>query len=303
MRRLNGHTGGVRAIAYTPDGRLVSAGEDRSVRVWDSSAGEPVLTLKATGPLYAVAISPDGRKLAYAGRFPRPADLGTPVHVWDLAADRGTQGHQLPPPSSPRSIWSLSFSADGSVLAAVGRRLGGGNYTVGAGGHWWGPGGDGPLADERAFAVRFAPDRSMLAVTGYRRVGFYSDPKADRPEVSYTLPVFRPETIAFIPGTTDAVAVAGRYLFILNTARVGRRRRIKTGFRAVTGVAVFPNGRTVLVSGKPGAVEVFDLVEGIQRAAYDFGLGGVHAVALAPDGLTFAVAGEKGLVVCDVEDW
>jgi hypothetical protein len=303
MRRLSGHTGGVRAVTYAPDGRLVSAGEDRTVRVWGPTTGEPVLTLRASNTLYAVAISPDGRTLAYAGRYPRPADLGTPIHLWDLAAGRAAGEYRLPPFSSPRSIWSLSFSADGSVLAAVGRRQGGGNYTNGAGGHWWGPRRDGPLADDAAFALAFARDRPVLAVTGDGQVGFYLGPEAASAEVSYRLPISRPEAVAFLPGTADAVVAAGSYLYVVNAARAGRRRRIKTGFRVLTSVAAFPDGRAVVAGGKPGAVEVFDPIGGVRRAEYDFGLGGVYGVAVAPDGLTFAVAGEKGLVVCDADAW
>lgn len=76
---------------------------------------------------------------------------------------------------------------------------------------------------------------------------------------------------------------------------------MKTGSRVVTELAAFPSGRAVAAGGKPGRVEVIDSATGERRAAYDFGLGGVHAVAVAPNGLTFAVAGEDGLAVCDAD--
>ena len=64
-------------------------------------------------------------------------------------------------------------------------------------------------------------------------------------------------------------------------------------------VAISPDGKTILVGGKPGAIEVYDVASRTRTTAYDFGIGGIYALAFAPDGLTFAAGGDKGLVVCD----
>src|SRR5437763_15446397 len=68
MRLLRGHDKDVRAVAYTPNGRLVSGGGDRTVRVWDAATGACTAVVKAKGPVYAVAAAPDGQTIAYAGR-------------------------------------------------------------------------------------------------------------------------------------------------------------------------------------------------------------------------------------------
>jgi WD40 repeat protein len=37
LGRLSGHTGGVRSVAFSPDGATIAAGSnDRSVRIWDA---------------------------------------------------------------------------------------------------------------------------------------------------------------------------------------------------------------------------------------------------------------------------
>jgi WD40 repeat protein len=111
---LSGHAGAVNALAFggATGGRLVSAGEDGLLIVWqvavDGSAREEARLVSGTPlPLRSVAITPDGSLIA-AG-----AADGTIV-LWDpfaRAALATLSGHST-------AVVSLSFSAKGALLTS-----------------------------------------------------------------------------------------------------------------------------------------------------------------------------------------
>src|SRR5512139_1392236 len=103
-----GHLAQVNSIAFTTDGRtIVTASDDRSIRLWDAQTGELLRVLTGhSGPVNRLALAPDGKILASGGGD------GTirlwSVETWDIL-------QTLKPGMAVRA---LAFSPDRRLLAA-----------------------------------------------------------------------------------------------------------------------------------------------------------------------------------------
>jgi len=106
---LQGHNGVVWSAAYSPDGsRVVTASDDGTARLWDSS-GRPIVVLQGhTATVWSAAFSPDGTRIVTA------SSDGT-ARLWDAATGNliaVLTGHT-------DVVSSASFSSDPSGLLIV----------------------------------------------------------------------------------------------------------------------------------------------------------------------------------------
>lgn len=302
MLSLVGHAKSVRTVAFCPDGRLVSGGEDRTVKIWNVADGAVVETIAAKRIVFVLAVAPEGNTIAWSGR-PRSYQRDrNSISTWSLKNRQPEYEFDWPMGDAARSIWSLSFSGDGRYLAAASRRPGGGNVPEGAGGHWWdrrNAARHADLSDPRIYSLAFETNSSKLAVSREKAVDLYEKPDGE-PKIGFPQPSDWAEGVALLPGSSTVAIGVNSFLCFFDPAAPSKGDRIKTGIRRITALALSPDGRQLAIGGRaPEGVEVYSLPERKLLAAFDFKLEGVNAIAYSPDGLTFAVAGERGLIVCD----
>lgn len=113
---LDGHKGGLWAVAYSPDGKFVAAsGDDGIIRLWDAETGKLAAEFKGhTLIVTSLAFSPDGKLLASSGANPADAPAKGELKVWDI----GAQKQLVALPGHKDAVRSVAFSWDGTKLAS-----------------------------------------------------------------------------------------------------------------------------------------------------------------------------------------
>jgi WD40 repeat protein len=108
---LGGHAGGVRAVAFSGDGRLLAAAggmpaRSGEVRIWDVAERKLLYALRGHSDcIYGVAFSPDGKTIA-------TASYDKLVKLWDLATEKEVRTYL----DHIDAVYAVAFTPDGRLL-------------------------------------------------------------------------------------------------------------------------------------------------------------------------------------------
>jgi WD40 repeat protein len=109
VRKLIGHTQGIRSVCFSPDGtRLLSASYDSTLRIWDVESGKELKQIQAHKPLYSAAFSPDGKRIVSGGD-------DEAVRLWDAESGKELRRY----PGHGTQVTSVAFFPDGRRIAAT----------------------------------------------------------------------------------------------------------------------------------------------------------------------------------------
>jgi WD40 repeat protein len=312
----------VTAVAFHPknDGQLASAGRDGRLRFWNAAGGLESYQVLVPPLTACAALSPDGRRVATAGK---PGHGRGPLNVWEVGGvSAGRHLRALPDPGC--EVFHLAFGPTGGLVAVACEDHTVRVYDVQTGaevrklaGHL-----------DQVLVVAFHPNGQILAsgsadgtvrlwdlrsgtglavLRGHTNsvlcLAFRGDGKAlasggyDRAVRVWDLQTHKHVTLAGHTGTVNALAFSPLDPYQLasgssdQTVRVwdlrsGKEMRgaLESTGGPVKALAYHPDGCRLVTGGKDRVVRVWDLFTKQEILELDGALGEIQQVAFSADG-------------------
>lgn len=311
ITRLEAHPGKIKALAFTPNGRiLASGGEDRIVRLWDTQTGSLVRAMAGhTKRVGVVAFTPDGKLLVSA------SDDQT-MKIWNVTTGRLVRSIQV----TTEGIYGLSsiaFSPDGqrmvSTLGAMvdlwnvsdWNRLGSfttsESHTSGDMTYCCGSTAEAARFDARGQFIISAHEDGTIKVWNPKPTQPLPLPGSELIRVLKTSE--RNESFAFSPDEKLLVANSGREPPKMWDWSSGKPlRSLGEGATYVHSVIFSPDNRLIATSDIEGQIILWSASSGKSVRKFDGGYSSDDALAFSPDGTHLVSGGDnQNIIMWDVK--
>jgi WD40 repeat protein/tRNA A-37 threonylcarbamoyl transferase component Bud32 len=282
--------GVITAVAFSSVGqRLVSAGWDGTVKVWDTEIGRAILDLDGAsghqGHVLGAAYSPDGKLIATAG-----ADKS--VRLWN--ASTGEPGRVIVGHSA--EVTAVTFSPDGRRLASAGRdnfvkvwSTTTGELAITLRGH-----------AAAVTTVAFSPDGNRLATAGE-----YPDmaPRLWDADTGHEIRRFQGHlvnvnSLAFRPDGSRLASAGNDGVVLIWDVDTGKQTGMLSPDRRrmIEAVAYSADGKLLASGGLDQIVRIWDARTHRELRALHGHASGVTSLAFHPDGVRLASGSQDGVV-------
>jgi WD40 repeat protein len=287
LRTMTGLQGGVRCLAISPDGaRVVSAGKDETLRIWDFRTGQQLFQQPWRDAKGAVAFSPDGLRIFAVNEW-------LTLKAWDART-----GEELPGLDGVRGwVICTAFSPDCSRFVSGGHRAELKVWDVRTGQHLL----DLKGHSESVYAVAFSPDGSRIVSCG----GDWPVRLWDA-STGQQLPCLKGHRdgatdVAFSPDGSRLVSGSGDRTLRVWDARTGGQLLCLEGRKGRSSCLAFsPDGSLVASGAYDETLKVWDARTGEEVADLKGHVGVVSCVAFGADGLLVSGSDDGTLKVWEV---
>ena len=290
LKTLEGHSGYVYSVAYSPDGtKIISGSYDKTIKIWNANTGECLKTLEGHSYFVnSVAYSPDGTKIISG------SGDGT-IKIWNANTGKCLKtlnGHKY-------SVESVAYSPDGRKIIGGSRdktikiwNANIGRYLQILEGH-----------SDDVNSVAYSPDgRKIISGSDDNTIKIWNANtgkclKTLRGHADYVYSVaYSPDGTKIISGSADKTIK----IWDANTGQC--LKTLKGHSWAVRSVAFSPDGTKIISGSQDYTIKIWDANTGQCLKTLEGHSNGVYSVAYSPNGTKIISGSEDKTVKICVEE-